>query len=515
MTKQLDDKTLLQAELFAAYREDPVFFVEHALGHFTWSKQREVLEAVRDHKYVMIHAAHGMSKTFVAAEIVTWFYNVFSDEENTKVVTSAPTYRQVEALLWKEIRQCFATPRIPLIGECQTVEIKNKKKDMPRHYAMGFSTDSGEKAEGIHAKNQLWIFDEAKGMEAFMFKAAFGALSDTGMQRFVLITTTDGLTPESPFYKEYKKDGLWHKIRLDGFTSPFVTGEQFQGLEVNPDNIYDFKRVYKDPVDTGAQLVDNGKIRENRNPSTGWGEGSYFWNTCILGLIELNGASNIIKNWQISRSFDDYEALDEYRRRNPGAPIPGNKVAGIDVAGQGKDKTVVYRRRGFFFDARPLVIGKEDHTERAYIKEMADMIEEYLDHDNGLGGYEIRIDATGIGDGLADRLIERGYNVIKFIFGAAAMDSNEYENVASELWLSCADVIQNFAIPEDTELHYQLIGRMELPPTQVPGRQKTRRRVESKKDYTKRTGASSPDKADAALLCMTPAVSTCVATDQY
>ncbi len=35
-----NETDLVMGELMMNYAKDPVFFVEHALGHMTWSKQR-------------------------------------------------------------------------------------------------------------------------------------------------------------------------------------------------------------------------------------------------------------------------------------------------------------------------------------------------------------------------------------------------------------------------------------------------------------------------------------------
>jgi len=102
--------------LLDAYQSDPVFFVEHALGHYTWSKQREILRSIRDNEKTGVRACHGSSKTYTAAEIVAWFLNTF---KKSKVITTAPTFSQIKNLLWAEISQIYRTSRIELEGECQ------------------------------------------------------------------------------------------------------------------------------------------------------------------------------------------------------------------------------------------------------------------------------------------------------------------------------------------------------------------------------------------------------------
>jgi len=99
--------------LYEKYKSDPVFFVEHALGHYTWSKQREILTSVRDHKKTAVRACHGSSKTYTAAEIVAWFLNCF---DNSKVITTAPTFYQVKDLLWAELNTIYINSNVQLLG---------------------------------------------------------------------------------------------------------------------------------------------------------------------------------------------------------------------------------------------------------------------------------------------------------------------------------------------------------------------------------------------------------------
>ena len=112
---------MVQAELMRRYRDDPVFFVEHALGHMTWSKQREILKSVHDNEKTAVRASHGVSKTYTAAEAAAWFLNCIP---SSKVISTAPTFSQMRMLLWAEINKIYATSRIPLEGECQMTDIK-------------------------------------------------------------------------------------------------------------------------------------------------------------------------------------------------------------------------------------------------------------------------------------------------------------------------------------------------------------------------------------------------------
>ena len=74
MTAMLEERRGLPAgtsdavveRLFPAenpWQADPVGYVREVLRFDPWSKQREILEAVRDHKRVAVRSCHGIGKT--------------------------------------------------------------------------------------------------------------------------------------------------------------------------------------------------------------------------------------------------------------------------------------------------------------------------------------------------------------------------------------------------------------------------------------------------------------------
>ena len=171
-SQEIDQETHeVMAELMLSYQRDPVFFVEHALGHLTWSKQREVLRSVGENERTAVRASHSVSKTYSAAEVVVWFLNCFPD---SKVITTAPTWTQMAKLLWAEIRAIYTRSRLALEGECLMTEIKT---DDPDHYAIGFSTDKPARAEGWHAPAILFILDEAKGIPQWLWDSVRGSMT--------------------------------------------------------------------------------------------------------------------------------------------------------------------------------------------------------------------------------------------------------------------------------------------------------------------------------------------------
>jgi hypothetical protein len=88
-----DDKTY-------SYATDPATYLREVLKFYAWSRQRQIAESVRDHKRTAVKSAHGTGKTAIAARVGLHF---LATRPRSRVITTAPTWTQVETLLWREI----------------------------------------------------------------------------------------------------------------------------------------------------------------------------------------------------------------------------------------------------------------------------------------------------------------------------------------------------------------------------------------------------------------------------
>ena len=118
----------------------------------------------------------------------------------------------------------------------------------------------------------------------------------------------------------------------------------------------------------------------------------------------------------------------------------------------------------------------------------------------------IRIDDSGVGGGVTDRLreLQRGSSIREcsieaFNFGRKAFDAGKYCDVRTEMWWHLGELLNNgkLAIPENAALIEQLTAPMMLQDSSG------RLRLESK-DAMKRRGIQSPDLADALALACYP-----------
>ena len=191
-----------------------------------------------------------------------------------------------------------------------------------------------------------------------------------------------------------------------------------------------------------------------------------------LGKALAISDKNIIQTAQVieamGREVDDEGAIE----------------VGVDVARLGGDRTVFVKRKGL------KEIGRASFTKKR-TTEVCDLLVNFIGTDKDV---LIKIDDTGVGGGVTDEMIARGYNVIPINFGAKASNPDKYPNLISEAWFYLQSIIDQISIANDKDLLVELSNR------EWKMDSKGRRGVESKDDYKKR-GFRSPDLADATILC--------------
>ena len=159
---------------------------------------------------------------------------------------------------------------------------------------------------------------------------------------------------------------------------------------------------------------------------------------------------------------------------------------GIDVARFGDDKTDIYKRHGLKTIEHKEFAGQDTMRTALVAWDMADRNPEI----------PIKVDDTGVGGAVTDRLKELGANVVPVNFGGNPHDTDKYTSAADEMWFTFP--IDEADIPNDPVLMQELSGR------QADYDTKGRRKIEPKKEFKKRIGRS-PDRADALLLAYYPA----------
>lgn len=440
------------------YSDDPVGFCRDVLRFEPWSKQRELLESVRDNRRTAVRSCHGVGKTAGAAAAVLWFHDTFED---SRVISTAPTFKPgVRDLLWREVRALHARAG----GRVRSRLFDTRLERGDKWFAEGYSTDVAERFSGHHAEHLLLVVDEASGVSDAIFEAAEGFLTSENA-RVLLIGNPTQLAGQ--FHRAFHSERqIWSTVHISAFDAPCYTGE---------------------PVSDAARrgLVTETWVEDKR---VKWGEGSPAWDVRVLGDFPSTSDDTVC-------SLAAVEAAQARSLKAGQDPV----VLGCDVARFGSDETVIAARQGGRVRIVKTYVGRDTMQTVGEVLAAARRLAE----DAAIPPMFMRIviDDDGVGGGVTDRLRELDeFPVVKF--NAAALPfTSDYPNRRSELWFAFAEALPDVDLDGDD----QLAGDLTAPRYSLDSR--GRRVVEAKADTKKRLGRS-PDRADAVLLTFAAAPDT-------
>ena len=381
-----------QARKVKVLQNNPQLFIEKILGEDTLEKyHKTICTDVVQFDRVAIKACHAVGKTWICGRLVPWF---LCTHKSSIVITTAPTNRQVETLLWGEIRKTFKKSKTILGGK-----LLNKKWTISDDwYAMGFSPQSsssndseeqqGSNFQGFHAKYVMIIFDEATGIPKDIYTMAEGLLTSGVIVKWICIANPTSAATE--FFQICKKSE-WHVITINCFDSPNMIANGFinrESLEVEIaelKTLSDFDRMkrIKNYLKPNGHLLSAqwavAKIFE-------WGFNHPLSKSKILGEFPTRGDDVIIK-WDSLQNAINREPIYTYEKR----------FIGVDVARFGDDLTVLTEITDVTFRGK-YVYHKDDTVETA-----GNIIKLFLMGDIKKETHVI-IDATGVGSGVVDIL---------------------------------------------------------------------------------------------------------------
>lgn len=455
------------------FADDPVSWCQDQLGEFLWSKQREIAESVRDHRRTAVKSCHNAGKSWIAARIAVWWIATHPPGEAI-VVSTAPTYKQVHAILWEEIRAAArkaANRGQPLPGRI----LQSDEWKLDDGTIVGFGRKPADTDEhgfqGIHRRYVLAILDEACGIPAQLWTAV-EAITTNRDSRILAIGNPDD--PSTEFFEVCKPGSGWNVLRINGLQTPNMTAD---ALAAHPELEELFDRYGLHPVDEWVPdelrplmldpewVVD--KIRR-------WGVDSPRFMSKILGEFpEITEDVLIQPAW--------IRAAQE-RNLRPGSP----SILGVDVARFGSDRTILCIRRG------PVARIIGDYSMQTTTETTGRVIQAKREH----GVDEIRVDGVGVGAGVVDQLVELGHDVVDMQAGTRATDPERFANARSEWYWALRERFEQGDIdidPADDELAAQL-GAIKYRYTA-----RGQIQIESKDEMRKR-GMPSPDRADALML---------------
>jgi len=433
--------------VFDKCRKDPVFFCSEILGVELWEKQKQIIRSIAVNDNTIAASAHGCGKTFLAACAALWFLYCNKD---SRVITTAPTYRQVVHILWAEIATLYRKARVSLGGEL----LKTSLTLSPSWFALGLSTDDPDKFQGQHAEHMLLIMDEAPGIEPPIYEAAQGILTSEHSKTLLIGNPT---SPSGPFFDYFKND-RWTKFHISAYESPGIT------------------EPLKYPRLTSQKWIDDRLVE--------WGPTSPMFISRVLGQFPTEGEDTLIPlNW-----CD--RALKRYEKDKKQCIVSEHYYYGLDVARYGSNKTclVVYQPHRVI-DIK--TIQGKDLTETVNL-----VVQSAVSAGSKL--IQVTTDDTGLGAGATDHLRALGYPVLPVNFTQRPMDQMHFRDIRSEMYWNLRELFRadEIAIPPNDALINQLSSiKYKIDPL------KGYIQIETK-DKMKERGLKSPDESDALAIAV-------------
>lgn len=460
------------------------------LGEHVTVDQEMIMQATAEHRHVAVASCHDVGKSFTGARLAAWWIDVHPPGE-AFVVTTAPTWAQVAAILWRELGRAHRKGN--LIGDLTaTCEWKIDMGAGPSElvaYGRKPADYDPSAFQGIHARYVLIIVDEACGVPKTLFDAA-ESIATNVHARIVAIGNPDD--PSSYFAEVCAPGSGWHIIYMDALRSPNFTNE-----------------ILKDHPIIRAYMIREGIAPNDEYTPEGlrdllvsplwveerlkrWGERSPLFISKVRGRFPIITQDTLI--------HPHWVKLAQVRE----LPIvPSQPRFGVDVARYGSDHTIIMHRQGGHCRvARDIPYGPTT--------ELSGMI---IALGGGLNIVPIaNVDDTGVGGGVTDELQAERYPCLPLVAGSACSEHEtlpngkpRFVNARSEWWWNTREALAGPTgtgdhgwldlDPDDDELYAQL--------TNVKYRVNRHGQIEiESKDALKSRGLPSPDRGDALCYCL-------------
>ncbi len=468
------------------------------LGITLWGELEKVARAclVYPHR-VMVKSGHSIGKTMIAAALTSWHYDSFCPG---LTITTAPTKRDVQDLLWKEVRVQRNRAGLPsnFIGDTAP-----EMRTAWDHYAKGYTSGKDVSFQGRHDGKMMFIFDEAAGI-----KPGFWSTTKTmwkpelGHIWLAILNPTDTTTQAYLEDNARTRDGkpAWHVFELSCLDHPNIKA-QLAGEEppvpaaVSVSQVETWIADWCTPITAEeatatdfqwkGQFYRPGPQMESRGfgrwPSLGtkgvWSDA--LWRACTV--------------------------LDGEPRVHP-VPIDELPQMGCDVARHGDDNTAIVVRWGDTALSCQSVNGWAITQTSGRLIELARQWAATVvqmrkasnrDYSVEPEHIQIKVDDTGVGGGVTDILLAAGFNAVPVNAGSASMWPEKYPEKRSELWFTTAERARmgRLALGRLDKENLQRIKSQAMAPEWK--QDAAGRRCVEKKEVTKEKIGRSPDEADA------------------
>ena len=446
------EKKEMEAEFLSRYIFDPTAYSREVLGCISEPWQVRADQCLLDRRFVAVRSGNGVGKTAWMAHKIIWFLNV---HPMSIVPCTANSATQLESVLWAEIYRWMQNSKYVMSKMEWTAEKIFVRENRQAWYAIARTAVNSkgmanEALQGFHTKFVEFVVDEASGVPD---KAVDALESATTREGCYGIMSSNPTRRSGIFFRAFHQDrALWGNIHVKPEESSLMS----ESFKLRMEHKYRGK-------DTAGYMMR------------------------VLGEFPTSESMGIV-------SFEEYNHPDVQVRD---IIAQGECILSVDPAGASPDAdaSTIGIRVG-----NCLVNIASFHRLKTH--ELSAKVEEFVAL---YGARKIFVDAIGIGNGVADRLLET-YNqddldnprINKVNVGMRAAVPTEYYNRRSELFYHAGRAIKDRTIKILADLPYLEQDLTDLHYSYEI--QNRKYRVEAKQEFKDRNDGRSTDFGDAFAL---------------
>lgn len=455
---------LAMAEDLGRYTHDPGGFMRYAYpwgeGDLKDSKgprkwQANVNQIIKEHLSnpatrfqpccIAVSSGHGIGKSGEIAMLSDWG---MSTCEDCKIVITAGTGTQLSTKTMPEVQKWFRRSVNSMWWDINATSIRYRSAKRQANWrldAITWSEYNTEAFAGLHnvRKRIILVFDEGSSIADKVWEVAEGAMTDEDTE--IIWLAFGNPTQNTGRFRECfgKFKHRWKAFQIDS-------------REVEGTNKTQIAKWIED-----------------------WGEDSDFVRIRVRGEFPRAGSTQFIGS-------DIVEACRKFKAEGY-EHLP--KILSVDVARFGDDQTVIGYRQGRKSAILKRLRGLDTVQVAAQVIEQIEAEEPDM----------TVVDCDGLGAGVFDTLIHRGYKRVEEFHGGGKPDNPaQYYNKRAEVWGLMRDALNaGMEIPNDPDL------ATDLSSPEYGFSNKQQIQLESKDDMKGR-GLASPDAGD--MLAMTFAI---------
>lgn len=484
---------------YSIHRGNPFSYIQNVLGARYWSGQQRLFESLRDNQRTIARSGHGNGKSWAIAAAVNWFFDSY---DPSITMTTAPTQKSVEDVLWREIR----TQR----GGRNMLPRSPRMETSPNHFAYGIVAKIPDAFQGRHEHAVMAAIDEASGVIKPVWEA-IKSMINTPDDRLVAILNP--LTPNCAAYQE-EQTGLYNVVILSCLDHPNIVAE-LAGIEPPFPAAVRLNFVERSIIESTIPIDNLDSVRRGVDIEFPPGSGLWFrpspdFESRVLGRYPTSSALSVWSDGAIKFAeetrfdvpdFKSKAVVDEFMEKH-GAP-----EIGCDPARFGLNSTAIAIRWGRSIIYAEKYQGLDTAYSAGRLKSLCAEWAQKI----GLDKYRIpvKIDDTGIGGALTDQAHEGNdrtkerYNFIPVNAASKAIRQSRYSNKRAELWETTALMAEKGEIEWSrlSQAHRKEIRAQCM--AQTYGYDARGRKFMTAKEKVEKDTGMSPDLADAINLACT------------